>query len=556
MDVLKAIEYRQKLEKQQVNRKREPEHSKEDLPEPKRRAVTSFVAWALLTSVKPKQATGTDWDAARQKELDGLNRLKTWVEEQPPPSTPVIPIVLNYTIKADGRKKARAVVLGNLEQIDNEKNDFDCYSPVVSHITIRTMLKKMATENLCCSGFDIENAFVTANLTKRVYCRLPPEWGGKTVRLIKALYGLRSAPRHYSDHFAAEIAAIGWTRSEHDPGLFVKIVGQSKYFLLAYVDDGLILGPEQAKCDELRSEILKIFKGRLLEVTKENKTEKFEYLGLTITHDRANHIVHVSQKKATDRILKNFNMEKVKPAKTPIVKNIDPNGTPLQPNQIPFNYRAVVGHLQFLSCFSRPDLTYSVKELSRHLEAPNQEAVDAAIRVFQYLKATSTMGITFKKETKRMEDLQFQAFSDASFANEENRKSCSGCLVTLGSSPIWWKSKTQNEIAISTCEAEYYALFVLVKELKSIRQLYNFIWDFKPKFTVYVDNKSAIKLAKHSLVTNRTKHIDVRYHFLRSSVLSKEIEIKYIPSKENRADSLTKPTAASYFQNQLGVGML
>ena len=205
----------------------------------------------------------------------------------------------------------------------------------------------------------------------------------------------------------------------------------------------------------------------------------------------------------------------------------------------------------YLSVFSRPDIAFSVKELSRHLERPTPNIIEAGKRVLRYLAGTKFYGIAYTGKGNydsvvKSKDGLLHGFSDADFAGESStRRSTTGNALYYAGQCIWWKSRSQNEVAVSTTESEYMSLFNLVRECKHIRRLHEFIECASISIPVFCDNKSAICLAKHDLVNNRTKHIDVRYHFIRQEWLKKHVGIQYTGTNTMRADSLTKPVAGN-----------
>ena len=147
------------------------------------------------------------------------------------------------------------------------------------------------------------------------------------------------------------------------------------------------------------------------------------------------------------------------------------------------------------------------------MSKPTIAHLSQAKYVLRYLKNTADYGLTFYKSSG-----SFSGYSDSDWGNITDRKSIAGYVFRFdnNSSPISWKSRKQNSVALSSCEAEYYAMSYAVQEAKCLRQLLcDMIGTELQTVTLYIDNQSAIALAKNPVQHNRSKHIDIRYHFLR-----------------------------------------
>ena len=159
----------------------------------------------------------------------------------------------------------------------------------------------------------------------------------------------------------------------------------------------------------------------------------------------------------------------------------------------------------------------------------------------KYLKGTSNYGLRF---VKSKQPLKLTGFTDSDWGNSGDRRSISGYCFRLseGSSLISWKSRKQPTVALSTCEAEYIAMSFAIQESKHLNHLLSELMG-ADEMTVdlHVDNKGAIDLAKNPINHQRSKHIDIRYHYIRSQIQSGRIKLHYIPTSENIADIFTKP---------------
>jgi hypothetical protein len=216
-------------------------------------------------------------------------------------------------------------------------------------------------------------------------------------------------------------------------------------------------------------------------------------------------------------------------------------------------YRSVVGSLRYL-VNSRPDLTYSVGYISRFMENPTTEHLAAMKRVLRYVAGTLHFGCCYK----RKKNPQLVGYSDSDMAGDiDTRKSTSGILFFLGDNTITWQSQKQKIVALSSCEAEYIAattaacqgvwLARLLAELKS---------EQADAVTLRIDNESAIALSKNPVFHDRSKHIDVRYHYIRECVEEDRVKLQSIGTEEQLADILTKALGRERFcelRSRIGV---
>ena len=203
-------------------------------------------------------------------------------------------------------------------------------------------------------------------------------------------------------------------------------------------------------------------------------------------------------------------------------------------------YREMVGSLIYLMTVTRPDISYVVTKLSQFLSKPTKAHLNLAKHVMKYLKGTIHYDLKFKK----CANLSLIGYSDSDWASSNDRFSISGyCFMLNDNGPlISWKTKKQNVVALSSCEAEYVALTYTVKEAKFLRQLYSdMLCNDRDRVTVFGDNQGAIALAYNPINHQRSKHIDIRYHFIRHEIHNDVIDLKYICTDDNTADMFTKP---------------
>ncbi|XP_062028617.1 secreted RxLR effector protein 161-like [Rosa rugosa] len=194
----------------------------------------------------------------------------------------------------------------------------------------------------------------------------------------------------------------------------------------------------------------------------------------------------------------------------------------------------MVGSLMYLTA-TRPDLMYVVSLISRFMERPTELHHQAVKRVMRYLKGTMELGILYKKGGSK----SLLAFSDSDYAGDiEDRKSTSGYVFLLSSGAVAWSSKKQPVVTLSTTEAEFIAAKRILEKLNH---------KISKCTTIFCDNSSAIKLSKNPVMRGKSKHIDIRFHFLRDLSKDGVVELVHCGSKDQVADIMTKPLKLDVF---------
>lgn len=209
----------------------------------------------------------------------------------------------------------------------------------------------------------------------------------------------------------------------------------------------------------------------------------------------------------------------------------------------------------FLAVVTRPDLAYSVNAVSKFLNNHNKSHWQAVKRIIAYLINTVDMGIEYRAVEPRIE---LSGYSDADFASDiETRRSRTGYAFCIANGIVTWSSQRQKLVSMSTTESEYIAAATAAKEAVWLRTLLNGVGCKCDKpTTLYVDNQSAIRLIRNPEFHKRTKHIDIKYHYVREKVENHEIEVVFVPTEAQLADVFTKALPRDRFIklcNNLGV---
>ena len=251
-------------------------------------------------------------------------------------------------------------------------------------------------------------------------------------------------------------------------------------------------------------------------------------------------------------MLKMFDMDNAKPARTPMPSNghlnLDEEGKDVDQKV----YRSIIGSLLYL-CASRPDVMLSVCMCARFQAAPKECHLVAVKRILRYLVHTPNLGLWYPKGAR----FDLIGYSDADYAGcKVDRKSTSGTYQFLGRSLVSWSSKKQNSVALSTAEAEYVSAGSCCAQLLWIKQSLQDYGLNVSKVPLLCDNESAIKIANNPVQHSRTKHIDIRHHFLRDHSTKGDIEIIHVGTENQLADIFTKPLDESRFcalRNELNI---
>ena len=203
------------------------------------------------------------------------------------------------------------------------------------------------------------------------------------------------------------------------------------------------------------------------------------------------------------------------------------------------DYRALIGCLLYV-VITRPDVATIISQLSRYLQAPQEAHYRAALRVLRFLFSTKTKSLYYYDHCLVL-GLELVAYSDSTWnSNPDNSRSRSGYVIFFNGCFIEWKSTLQTLVTLSSCEAEYVALNLTAREVLWLRRLLAELGLEQQPTIILVDNQSTIALTKHKMVKPRTKHIALRYHWIKEQVAEGAVCVKYISTVDNVADFLTK----------------
>ncbi len=537
----------------------------------KQRDIESEVAVAYSIQMTHAKIL-KDPDSAKYIEAGNLERtqleaLSCWRPIKPgeiKDSDEVLPSVVIYTRKRDGRSKARLVALGNKQ---TNVLAGEVYSPTISHAANRVMLVDSASKGCFLESFDISNAFTQSLLnvddddpeSDRVFMRLPPHWcaqnRGQIVRLLKSLYGLRISPRRWFDTYASYLRESGWEMNPTEPGLWRR----GNLMLSIYVDDTLLSGPVESEVVAARNEILNRFPGKLIPPERSGKWQVWDVLGARVKYCREERELEIDMERSIDKLLQKFNMNSCRTVSSPCCAG-DIAALGEGKENTTFPTRSLLGALQHIANVARPDIASAVNRVARHVSPKcTDRTVKACKRILQYLKGSKTRGLHYSPENERNFRMKYEvlltknktaeplgdavSFADSDFAGcTLTFRSTSGSIMYYKGMPVAWRSSRQTLRAHSTCEAEYNAIYDTIRLTQGQGYLDWFI-ENKELPTIFSDNQSALAVAGSSVPTKKSKHFMLRYMLVRDHFKS----LCYVPTDINQADPLTKTVTAKKY---------
>ncbi|KAG2380359.1 Retrovirus-related Pol polyprotein from transposon TNT 1-94 Protease [Vigna angularis] len=396
---------------------------------------------------------------------------------------------------------------------------------------------------------DVKSAFLNGYIKEDVFVEQPPGFEdfknpNHIYKLKNALYGLKQAPRSWYERLSNFLVENGFNRGKIDSTLFIKRIGKHFLIVQVYVDD-IIFGSSNATlCENFAKSMQGEFEMSMM-------GELTFFLGLQIKQMEKE--TFISQTKYCREILKKFEMDNAKEASTPMGTScyLDKDETGKEVSQT--KYRSMIGSLLYLTA-SRPDIMQSVCVCARYQSSPRESHLTAVKRIFKYLKGTTSFGLWYPSGAEP----SLVGFSDADYEGcKIDRKSTSGTYHFLGSSLVSWHSKKQVCVALSTTEAEYIAAGRCCAQILWMKQQledYDIHLDHIP---LKCDNTSAIKLTKNPIMHSRTKHIEIRHHFIRDHVQKGDCEMEFIDSKHQLAEIFTKALPKDrFFELRRDLGIL
>jgi len=492
----------------------------------------------------------SNWMTAEEIELKTIWKMGTFEITDLPPGVIPLPSRFTYRIKRDklgaiAKLKARLVARGDMQTEDEYSTTF---APTSRFTAIRTIIALATQENLSLKHWDITGAFMTADIDTEIYMDLPPGYHlppGKTIRLLKSLYGLRQSPGLFHDTLEQWLREYGFKAIDDDGTIFKLTLGRESILLSLFVDDGLCATNSQS----LYEDFLKDLKGKF---ELSDQGDLSWYLGVNISHNLSRGVTTLNQTQFINTMLKRFNMEGCNPITTPAEPNshLLKSDQPTVPNKaLTRDYQRLVGGLMYLSSFTRPDISYSINQCAKFMANPGATHIAAAKRILRYLAGTRHLGLTYLRSQDPGTANVITAYADSDHAGDpDSRRSVTGYLLLLNGAAVSWQSVRQQVVALSSAEAEYYAASVAGTDITYLRRLMEELGYAQTRpTTVYEDNMACIFMSNSSGAYHKVRHIDTRVYHLRDLCKNQTMELVKVESVRQAADSLTKGTPRALF---------
>lgn len=491
-----------------------------------------------------------EWQEATDKEMQQFDNLKAMIPinaEDIPKGKNIVEskIVFKLKLNADGsidKYKARLVAKGftQVYGLDFTEN----FSPTPMVGGVRFVIIFILHHKLKRAQGDVSGAFLNSKLKEEIYIKLPEGLkfkGSSLVRLIKSLYGLKQAARDWYElsDYIIRMFDPELKRSRTEPCIYYKIEKGCTFIISVHVDD-YIIGYEN---DEYFAAFIKHF-SETIKITVKNEIDFMLQMKLDWTENT----VSLSQNRQIQTLVNKFNVaESKKTFNTPMEAKLklekgDVNNLPDVP------YRELVCSLLFIGRYTRPDVLFAVTILCRFLTCYTETHWKAAKRVLIYLKNTEDIGLVY---TRNLKAPPLELYVDSDWGSDQiDGRSTSGVLINLYGNPVTWSSEKQSNVALSSSEAEYMCITSGFKETKYFINLMQL--EMKIPVTpvrTRIDNIGAGYMAEQSVTNKRTKHINLRYHYVREEIQEfHNFDLNYIDTKNNTSDIFTKPLDRGLFE--------
>lgn len=522
-------------------------------------SADELVEYAFLTSgAEPstyKEAMSRDdaglWHEAAQLEYNSLEQHETWDLAELPSGRKAVGCRWVFRVKenADGtveRYKARLVAKGFAQKPHLDYTE--TFAPVAKFASLRAVLALAAIEDMEIHSMDVSSAFLNGDLDEEIYMHQPEGFSAPgqehlVCRLKKALYGLKQSPRQWYQKLNDTFNDMGFTCCTSDHSVWVWAKDGIKVIIPVYVDDLTIACKHTPTLIRVKEQLASRFQMRDL--------GPISYiLGIEVIRDCPNRRLYLSQRKYIQDVLARFNMSSARSVTTPLNR-----GAPMTLDDCPQTqddmdymatvpYLSAVGSLMYLAIGTCPDLSYAVGALSCFNSNPGKAHWQQVQHVFKYLIGTQDWSLCYGASR---EGTRLSVFSDSDYAGDlDSARSTSGFTVFIGSCLVNWSSKRQQVVARSTTEVEYIA----ANEAGSDGVWYrHFMSELglppSAPTPLWLDNQSAIRVAKNPEHHSCMCHLLVKFHWLRDQVDEGTFEVGYVETGLMRSDGLTKPLETS-----------
>lgn len=462
----------------------------------------------------------------------------TWVHQPPTEKNP------------DGKSRLCPHGFKQIPGKHYDENKIESPTPCMETIMIGLAIEVNRSQHVIQK--DVHKCFASyAKNDHRVLMHFPPGMKnipGHALILLHALQGTKQAARLWYEVAAEKLINLGFRRSLHDPCYFSKWIDDKFSQIILWVDDFRI------SCDDLQH--ARYIDDELEKMFEMTTTDGSKWVGLSLNHDKSNGILSINSEDYILKLLEDYDMLNCRPVSTPAepgTKLLKTNAT--DPEVINYDYRALVGALLWLARTGRPDIMYAVNQLTAHCSNWDSTHIKAAKRVLRYLRGTASLSLKLRKSSN-MNEMKLVVYADSDFASEPEgnpfpMRSISGGVITLDQvGTIFALTSLEKDISLSTAEAEYKAIYNITRKLIGPTQFL-----IEQGFTcplpikVLNDNSAANIMSKQDFSGAKTRHIKLRFHYVRECVKDGLISVEYCPTDNMLADIMTKPLERIKFEH-------
>jgi len=439
--------------------------------------------------------------------------------------------------------KARWVVHEYKQQYEIDYNEI--WSEVVKSAIFRMMFDIAATRDLHIEQMNVVIAFLYEFLNELIYVKQSHDFVidlDLICRLRKALYDLKQASRVWSVMIRSFLNKLDFHEIESDKSLFVS--EDKKMFIAIYVDDLLIIEADMSRIDKVKTELKSTFKMTDLGSAS-------HYLDMKIRRDRRRRTLTLLQTIYLETVLGKFGMRNCVSVATSMkasISNSILSSTKQADEDIIYWYEISIDSLMYVMMTTRSDIAFALSVTSRYCSNSNQTHVALITWIFKYIKNTLKVSINFEGSI----ELEVVRYSDADYNDAvDDRCSTEAWLFLLAEESIFWSVKRQTTSAMSTCEAEYMTLSEIKKKALWLRYIMMNLrlLSFEILTLVWADNKGAIALGENSKFHRKTKHIESKWHWIRSFIEREILLVKFISTISMTVDDLTKILTSKTFRD-------
>ena len=502
-----------------------------------------------------------EWKAAMDVEMRVLQDMNTWEVIKRRPDMNVIGSKWVFAVKRNHKGKitsfkARLVAQG-FKQIAGV--DFDeTYSPVMRRRCLRILVAVAVENDWEIHQVDVVAAYLNSPIDKPVYMEQPQQYEEKDrkiflCKLKKSLYGLKQSGRNWNGFLHETLLKIGLLQCESDPCVYF----QENIIVGIHVDDMLVIG----KCIQIKK-----FKSLLEEEIKIKDLGPASLILSVRVSRNEDRSVKIDQSQYVSKILEELEAEDLYCHPAPLPSKVVQREEQTEENKFEDGrYRKAIGCILYAAGGTRPDLAYAVSKQSQYCEHPTIKDWENVEHILGYMKKTNEYGIHYSRSGNPME-----VYVDADYAGDSTDAiSVSGYVIKIANGTVSWRSKKQTLpkeigdsgvevplVATSTTHAEYYALYEVTIEVEWLIQLLTELRQghlVQKPVKIHVDNMGAIKLALKKENSERTKNINVKFHYIRQLVKQGVIELVHVKSNMNQADLLTKPLVGARTKDLAGL---